>query len=283
MKKLFVLKLLAALQSPHHPISLFAGYIGMECAAALANNGLQVTMVFPESRLMERFFTPEIAGFYEKFYEGKGITLVKGALASGFRGDDSGAVTHTILKDGRELESSLVIVGVGARPNVELFKGQLELVEGPPGGIKVDTSLETSTSGVWAIGDVAAFPQSREQGTLTRQEHVAHCRASAAHAVAAMMGAAPGPYEYLPFFYSRVFSLSWQFYGSARGEVVHFGDFEAGKFGAYWVDGDKVVGAFLEGGSPEEFAAIKRVAEVQPAAPPAEELAAQGVEYGSKL
>lgn len=46
------------------------GYIGMECAAALALNGLDVTMVFPESRLMERLFTPELAAFYEGFYEG---------------------------------------------------------------------------------------------------------------------------------------------------------------------------------------------------------------------
>lgn len=42
----------------------------MECAAALALNGLDVTMVFPESRLMERLFTPELAAFYEGFYTG---------------------------------------------------------------------------------------------------------------------------------------------------------------------------------------------------------------------
>lgn len=32
---------------------------------------MQVTLVFPESRVMERLFTPEIASFYEKFYEDK--------------------------------------------------------------------------------------------------------------------------------------------------------------------------------------------------------------------
>lgn len=53
-------------------------------------------------------------------------------------------------------------------------------------------------------------------------------------------GASRTPYDYLPYFYSRVFNLSWQFWGSASGEVVHYGDFEAANFGAYWVDHGKV-------------------------------------------
>lgn len=261
-------------------VCIGGGYIGMETAAALALNGLDVTMVFPESRLMERLLTPELAGFYEKFYAEKGIKMVKGALAAGFRGEN-GVVTHTLLKDGSELECSLVVVGVGARPNVELFTGQLEMLQGAPGGIKVDSSLRTSVPDVWAVGDVAAFPQAREGGKHTRQEHVANCRASAAHAVSDVLGRDPGSYDYLPFFYSRVFSLSWQFYGLSTGEVVHFGDHASGKFGAFWVDGGRVVGAFLESGSPEEFNSIKKVALEQPEAPT--DLAAEGLSFASKL
>ena len=49
------------------------------------------------------------------------------------------------------------------------------------------------------------------------------------------------PYDYLPFFYSRVFNLSWQFWGfNEAQQVAHFGDFEAGKFGAFWVKDGKV-------------------------------------------
>ena len=261
-------------------VCIGGGYIGMECAAALAMNDVDVTMVFPESRLMERLLTPELASFYEKFYTDKGIKIIKGALASGFRGEN-GAVTHTLLKDGTELESSLVVVGVGARPNVELFTGQLDLVQGPPGGIKVDSSLRTSVPDVWAVGDVAAFPQAREGGKHTRQEHVANCRASAAHAVSDLLGRNPGTYDYLPFFYSRIFNLSWQFYGLSSGEVVHFGDHAAGKFGAFWVDNGRVVGAFLESGSPEEFNAIKKVAVEQPEAPT--DLASEGLSFAAKL
>ena len=40
-------------------------------------------MIFPEQHLMERLFTPELATFYEKYYESKGVTLKRGALATG--------------------------------------------------------------------------------------------------------------------------------------------------------------------------------------------------------
>jgi monodehydroascorbate reductase (NADH) len=59
-------------------------------------------------------------------------------------------------------------------------------------------------------------------------------------------------YDYLPFFYSREFSLSWQFYGSSEGTAVHFGDMAAGKFGAYWVDGGRWVGRMRPGAWPHE-------------------------------
>ncbi len=51
------------------------------------------------------------------------------------------------LKSGGQVEASLVLVGVGARPNVELFKGQLDLLEKAPGGIKVNSRLQVRLDG----------------------------------------------------------------------------------------------------------------------------------------
>lgn len=75
-------------------------------------------------------------------------------------------------------------------------------------------------------------------------------------------------YDYLPFYNSRAFDLSWQFYGDNVGQSVLFGDNDPkspkAKFGTYWVKDGKVVGAFLEGGVVEENKAIARVARTQP-------------------
>lgn len=100
-------------------------------------------------------------------------------------------------------------------------------------------------------------------------------------------GKSVGEYEYLPFFYSRSFDLSWQFYGDNVGESVVFGDSSPAssshKFGSYWVKDGKVVGAFLESGSPEENKAIAKVAKVQPPADSLDKLATEGLTFASKV
>jgi len=64
---------------------------------------------------------------------------------------------------------------------------------------------------------------------------------------------------------------------------VRHGDLAASpaKFGAYWVKDGQVVGAFLEGGSPEENAAIKKAVQQRPAAPA--DLAQQGLGFALAL
>jgi hypothetical protein len=73
----------------------------------------------------------------------------------------------------------------------------------------VDGNLKTSNPDVYAVGDVAAFPLLK-YGVTTRQEHVTNARSSAIHAIASILDPATPPYDYLPFFYSRVYNLSWQ-------------------------------------------------------------------------
>ena len=94
-------------------------------------------------------------------------------------------------------------------------------------------------------------------------------------------------YDYLPYFYSRAFDLSWQFYGDNVGDTVLFGDnnpeSSKPKFGTYWINDGKVVGAFLEGGTPEENKAIATVARVQPAVQNLDELAKKGLSFASSI
>ncbi|XAR69725.1 Monodehydroascorbate reductase (NADH) [Bertholletia excelsa] len=263
------------------------GYIGLELSAALRLNNLDVTMVYPEPWCMPRLFTADIAAFYEGFYANKGIKIVKGTVAVGFTADANGEVKEVKLKDGRVLEADIVVVGVGGRPLIGLFKGQLEEEKG---GIKTDGCFRTSVPDVYAVGDVAHFPM-KLYNDMRRVEHVDHARKSAEHCVKAIKGINLGTpfeeYDYLPYFYSRAFNLSWQFYGDNAGETVLFGDSSPTsaepKFGTYWVKDGKVVGAFLEHGTPEENKAIAKVARVQPPVESLEQLAKEGLSFACKL
>ncbi|KAJ6746811.1 MONODEHYDROASCORBATE REDUCTASE-LIKE ISOFORM X1 [Salix koriyanagi] len=263
------------------------GYIGLELSAALRINNLDVTMVYPEPWCMPRLFTAGIAAFYEGYYANKGVKIIKGTVAVGFNADSNGEVKEVKLKDGRVLEADIVVVGVGGRPLVTLFKGQ---VEEEKGGIKTDAFFKTSVSDVYAVGDVATFPM-KLYNDIRRVEHVDHARKSAEQAVKAIKSNEEGKtidvYDYLPFFYSRSFDLSWQFYGDNVGDAVLFGDNDPAspnpKFGSYWIKDGKVVGAFLEGGSPDENKAIAKVARVQPAAVNLDLLTKEGLSFACKI
>lgn len=272
----------AAKKAGNKAVVVGGGYIGLECAAAMQLNDLDVTLVFPEDRFMARLFTPEIADFYEKFYADKGIKIIKEDVVTSFEGE--GQVKTSVLKSGKKIESDIVIVGVGAKPNTDLFKGQIDLLEDKPGGIKVNSKLQTSNPDVYAVGDVAAFPLTK-YGITTRQEHVANARGSASLAVSHILSPSDTPdYDYLPFFYSRVFNLSWQFYGDNAGtEPVFFGepDLKSPHFGTYFVKDGKVVGAFVEGASGDENNAMKKLAIEQPKAP--SDLAKQGFSFATSL
>lgn len=259
-----------------HAVVIGGGYIGMECAASLVINKINVTMVFPEAHCMARLFTPKIASYYEEYYKSKGVKFVKGTVLSSFDMDSNGKVVAVNLRDGNRLPTDMVVVGIGIRPNTSLFEGQLTLEKG---GIKVNGRLQSSNSSVYAVGDVATFPL-KLLGETRRLEHVDSARKSAKHAVAAIMEPdKTDEFDYLPFFYSRVFTLSWQFYGDNVGEVVHYGNFSGTTFGAYWVNKGQLVGSFLEGGTKEEYDAIAKATRLQPVVEDLVELERQGLGF----
>lgn len=256
------------------------GYIGMECAASLVINKINVTMVFPEEHCMPRLFTTKIANYYEEYYKAKGIKFIKGTVLTSFDFDSNGKVTAVNLKDGTCVPANLVVVGIGIRPNTSLFEGQLSIEKG---GIKVNERMQTSNSSVYAVGDVAAFPV-KLFGETRRLEHVDSARKTARHAVIAIKDLEKtDDFDYLPFFYSRVFGLSWQFYGDNAGEVVHFGDYSGKSFGAYWVRDGQLVGSFLEGGTKEDYEALARATRLKPSVEKLDELENQGLSFALEM
>nr|DAD48621.1 TPA_asm: hypothetical protein HUJ06_018558 [Nelumbo nucifera] len=263
------------------------GYIGLELSAVMKINNIDVTMVYPEPWCMPRLFTAGLAAFYEGYYAKKGIKIVKGTVAASFDSDANGEVKAVKLKDGRVLEADIVVVGVGVKPLITLFKGQ---VEEEKGGIKTDGLFRTSVPDVYAVGDVATFPM-KLYNEMRRVEHVDHARKSAEQTVKAIKASEEGKtideYDYLPYFYSRAFDLSWQFYGDNVGETVLFGDSDPEspkpKFGSYWIKDKKVVGIFLENGTPDENKAIAKIARLQPFIESLDQLAQEGLSFACKI
>ncbi|GAB2236230.1 hypothetical protein Droror1_Dr00027969 [Drosera rotundifolia] len=275
-------KLVTAMQScaGGSAVVIGGGYIGMECAASLVINKINVTMVFPEAHCMPRLFTPKIANYYEEYYKDKGIKFVKGTVLTSFDVDSDRKVEAVNLRDGTRLPVDMVVVGIGIRPNTSLFENQLTMEKR---GIKVNGRMQTSDSSVYAVGDVAAFPV-KIFGQIRRLEHVDSARKSARHSVASIMEPdKTDELDYLPFFYSRVFTLSWQFYGDNVGEVIHFDDYSGKSFGAYWVKNGHLVGSFLEGGTKEEYEALAVTTRLGPSVENIVELETKGLSFALEM
>jgi len=270
-----------AMATAKAPVVIGGGYIGLEAAAALAARRLNPRVVLMEPHTMARLWTPEVAAKYEALYESKGVVFHRGARVKRVVAGADGRVDGVELEDGAVLPADLVVVGVGAGAPSAPFDA-LRTTPDPkrPGGIAVDhvfaaSGADVAPRSVFAVGDVAAFPARDGVSAApspTRVEHVAHARASAAHCARAVLDDTfEAPYEYLPFFYSRVFeqkdqprAVNWAFWGFNRGACVCVGDF-APSMAAFWVDEaddgtGKVAGVMVESCSDAERDAAKRAA-----------------------
>jgi 3-phenylpropionate/trans-cinnamate dioxygenase ferredoxin reductase component len=192
-----------------------AGFIGSEIAAALAQSGREVTMIFPEPAIGARAYPADLAGYVTSTFREKGVRLQAGETVAAL--EERGGATVLRLASGGQVEADAVVAGLGIEPDTELAeRAGIRCRD----GILVSAGLETSAPGVWAAGDVARFPSAALGGEV-RVEHEDNALAQGRAAGRAMAGAAE-PYAHLPFFYSDLFDLGYEAVGrlDARLETV---------------------------------------------------------------
>jgi nitrite reductase (NADH) large subunit len=140
----------AAAQRNARAVVIGGGLLGLEAAHGLAKAGSQVTIIHLMDRLMERQLDAHAAGILKKALEARGLTVHLNAETVGICG--KGRAQAVALKDGKQIEADLVVVAAGIRPNVELAHGANLGIDR---GILVDDHLQTSRSGIYAIGECA--------------------------------------------------------------------------------------------------------------------------------
>jgi NADPH-dependent 2,4-dienoyl-CoA reductase/sulfur reductase-like enzyme len=223
-------------------------FIGMEVASILAQKGLKTILAFPESRVWEAFFTPAMSQFFTTYYQERGVTILPDVEIEGFAGEN-GRVAAVHLKGGKKLPADFVVAGIGVKPNVELFENSpLQINE----GILVNRFLETNMPGVHAAGDVAEYRDVLFDQTR-RVEHWDNAYRQGQHAAMGMLGKR-NVYDEVPYFFSDVFDLSYEFWGdpATADNVVHRGDMENGRFSVWWLRDNKLQAAFVMNRPSEE-------------------------------
>lgn len=237
-----------------------AGFIGSEIAAALASNGKDVTMIFPEEAIGARAYPKDLAAYVTRTFEEKGVTVLAGESVAAV--EERGAATLVRTGSGREVLADAVVAGLGIRPDTSLAEAAGIRCSD---GIDVDARLETSAPGVYAAGDVARFPCAALGGSL-RVEHE-DAALSTGHVAGRNMAGADERYEELPFFYSDLFDLGYEAVGrlDARLEVVTSWKTPFREGVVYYLEGARVRGVLLWGIFGQVDAARRLVEGLAPA------------------
>ena len=128
-----------------------AGLIGLEIAEALRMWDVDVTVVEMKNQLFPALLDEDMAQELELSLAAKGLQFLKEDAVEDFGGD---AQVREVKTDKRTLTADLVILALGARPNVELAR-QAGLEIGTSGAIAVNEYLQTSDKAIFAGGDCA--------------------------------------------------------------------------------------------------------------------------------
>jgi NADPH-dependent 2,4-dienoyl-CoA reductase/sulfur reductase-like enzyme len=210
-----------------------AGWIGLEVAAAAREKGGAVTVLEVEATPLHRQVGPELGLVFADLHRAHGVEFRFGEGASELLGQ-GGRVTGVRTTGGAELPADVVVVAIGAAPDVTLAApAGLEV----DNGILVDALLQTSDPRIFAAGDVANQVHPL-LGRRARVEHWANALHGGPAAARSMLGQGV-PYDRVPYFFSDQYDLGMECSGlpepGTYDEVVYRGEVGRLEFIAFWL------------------------------------------------
>ncbi|MBX5237448.1 FAD-dependent oxidoreductase [Rhizobium sp. NLR22b] len=204
-----------AMKPGRHIAIIGGGFIGLELAATARLLGADVTVIEGLERVLKRGVPEEIAHLLTERHRAEGVDIRCGVSIETLTEEGGKAVIK--LSTGEMVEADLALVGIGARPNVDIAERAGLTIEN---GIAVDTYLRTSAPDVFAAGDCCSFPLPIYGGRRVRLESWRNAQEQGTLAAANMLGLDEAVSS-VPWFWSDQYDVTLQIAGLAEGAVLH--------------------------------------------------------------
>lgn len=189
------------------------GYVGMEVAAVARSQGVPVTVIEREDRILARVASPELSALLTEHHATRGTTIMTGHSVAELRTAGS-ELTGVCLDDGSVINCGTVLVGIGAVPDQQLAADAGLACDD---GVITDADGRTSDPAIFAIGDVARRPVDGHDG-LRRLESIPAATEHAARAVSAILGHDHAKHD-VPWFWSDQFDLKLKIAGLSTDDA----------------------------------------------------------------
>ncbi|MBV9516071.1 MAG: FAD-dependent oxidoreductase [Mycobacteriaceae bacterium] len=221
-----------------------AGFIGCEVAASLRGLGVEVVMVEPQPEPLASVLGEQVGALVARLHRAEGVDVRTGVGVDSVTGGHR--VEKVVLTDGTELETDLVVVGIGSRPATDWLEGSGVAVDN---GVVCDRVGKTSAPHVWALGDVASWQDAT--GHQARVEHWSNVAEQARVLVPSLLGRdLPSNLVVVPYFWSDQYDVKIQCLGEPEADdTVHLVTDDGRKFLAYY-EREGVVAGVVGGGMP---------------------------------
>ncbi len=235
------------------------GLLGLEAAAGLKAQGMEVTVLHLMPTLMERQLDAPAGYLLEKELSGRGIDIKCQSNTKEIYGENK--VEGVRLEDGTDIPADIVIMAVGIRPNVELAReAGLDIGR----GILVDASMATSDPDIFAVGECVEFEGHvyglvaplYEQARVLGLKLAGDCDDCFAHAETSTKLKVTGV---------DLFSAGDFAEGDGREEIV-FRDAQRGVYKRLVIEDGKLIGAVLYGDTGDGAWFFQKIREGEPIA-----------------
>jgi len=216
-----------------------SGLIALEAAAALTEAKCKVTLLSRNSTLWRDRLDPDSAQWLTGIFEKHNIKLMLGQELNGFEGKT--VLKNVQTKRGDRFPAQMALVALGADPNLDLVHNT---PLSSPNGTPVNELLETDEKGIFAAGDIALFPD-RIFGGVQRIQHWENAKLQGHIAGQNMTGKKRVRFEVIPFYWSTMFDLTFEFIGDfslPAGRMEVEGDRDRKKFIIRCFRGSKLFG-----------------------------------------